>query len=189
MNPASNEERIRDITERVAQERGLELVHVETARSGGRGALVVRIFINKPDGVTHADCAGVSEHVGTILEVEDFLPDNYTLEVSSPGLERGLYKFADYERFKGQPARLKTDRAIGNNQRNFRGRIVGAEDNTVIFDDKTSGEVRIPFDAIVKANLEIDTETEFRLAEQRQRATAERAPHEDSGILGSALEE
>jgi ribosome maturation factor RimP len=164
----SVEERIREAAGRAAAERGVELVHVETARSSGRGALTVRIFIEKPEGVTHVDCAAVSHHLGTILDVEDFIPTAYTLEVSSPGLERGLYKLADYERFAGQPARLKTRRALGT-QRNFRGTLRGTEGDNVVFEDRTSGEVRIPFEAIDNANLEIDVRAEFRYAEQRTR--------------------
>jgi ribosome maturation factor RimP len=110
----------------------------------------------------------VSQHVGTVLDVEDFIPGAYTLEVSSPGLERGLYRREDYERFAGRPARLKTRGAIGG-QRNFRGRIAGVEGEEVLFDDKTSGRVRVPLSEIAKANLEIDVEEEFRLAEERER--------------------
>lgn len=181
----SIEDRIREIVERAAAERGIELVHVETARGGGRGQTIVRIFIDKPEGVTHTDCAAISEHVGTILDVEDPLPDTYTLEVSSPGLERGLYKLTDYDRFAGQLAKLRTDRAIGNNQRNFRGRIVGTEGETVVFDDRTNGEIRIPFDLIAKANLEIDTEAEFRFAAQRAREAEQRAQQNGENELAA----
>lgn len=160
------EGRVRQIAERVAEDRGLELVHVEVA--GGARAPLVRLFIDKPEGVTHEDCSEVSLHVGTVLDVEDFIHSAYTLEVSSPGLERGLYKRADYERFAGQLARLKARQPV-NGQRNFRGRIVGVEGDHVAFDDRTNGRVLVPLDAIVKANLEIDVEEEFRLAEERER--------------------
>lgn len=163
---ASVESRVREITRRVAEERGLELVHVEFA--GGPRSPAVRIFIDKPGGVTHQDCSEVSTHVGTVLDVEDFIPGAYTLEVSSPGLERGLYAPGDYERFAGRLAKVKTRGAIGG-QRNFRGRVVGLEGADVLFDDRTSGRVRVPFSEIVKANLEIDVEEEFRLAEERER--------------------
>ena len=163
----SVESRVREITRRVAEERGLELVHVEFA--GGPRSPVVRIFIDKPGGVTHSDCSEVSTHVGTVLDVEDFIPGTYTLEVSSPGLERGLYALGDYERFSGKMARMKTRGAVGG-QRNFRGRIQGVEGEQVLFDDKTSGRVRVPFSEIAKANLEIDVEEEFRRAEERERA-------------------
>ena len=159
------EQRIREIAERVAQEHGLEFVHAEVGVLGRQTAM--RIFIDKPGGVTHADCSTVSEHVGTILDVEDFIHSAYTLEVSSPGLERGLYRRADYERFAGQLAKLKTRQPI-NGQRNFRGRIIGVEDDTVLFDDNTNGRVSVPLEQIAKANLEIDIEEEFRLAAERE---------------------
>lgn len=165
MATASVEERVREVAARVAADRGLELVHVEFASSGR--TTVVRIFIDKPGGVTHDDCSGVSLDVGTILDVEDFIPSAYTLEVSSPGLERALHGRADYERFAGQLAKLKSREAVGG-QRNFRGRIVGVEGDAVVFDDRTNGLVRVPLAGIVKANIEIDVEEEFRLAEERQ---------------------
>ncbi|MCA1593433.1 MAG: ribosome maturation factor RimP [Acidobacteria bacterium] len=168
---SSVEERIREITGRVAQEHGLELVHVEMASVGRLP--VVRIFIDKPGGVTHEDCAQVSLHVGTILDVEDFIHSVYTLEVSSPGLERGLYKREDYERFAGQLAKIKTRGAIGG-QRNFRGRLVAVEGDTVVFDDRTNGRVFIPLQEIAKANTEIDVEEEFRLAEEREKEKKQR---------------
>jgi ribosome maturation factor RimP len=163
---SSIEGRVREVAERAAVERGLELVHVEFA--GGARAPIVRVFIDKPGGVTHEDCSEVSRHMGTVLDVEDFISDAYTLEVSSPGLERGLYSLADYERFAGRLARAKTRGAIGG-QRNFRGRIEGIEGEEILFDDRTSGPVRIPFAEIAKANLEIDVEEEFRVAEERER--------------------
>jgi ribosome maturation factor RimP len=161
MGAGSVEERVRAIAERVAIDHGVELVHAEVA--GPENKPIVRIFIDKPAGVTHEDCSEVSFHVGTILDVEDFIHASYTLEVSSPGLERGLYKRADYERFAGSKAKLRTRRAI-NGQRNFRGTILGIEGEEVSFEDRTNGRVQIPFDAIAKANLEVDVEEEFRRA-------------------------
>jgi ribosome maturation factor RimP len=161
LSAGSISERVQAIAERVCLDHGLELVHAEVA--GPENKPIVRIFIDKPGGVTHEDCSEVSLHVGTILDVEDFIHASYTLEVSSPGLERGLYKRADYERFTGSPAKLKTSRAF-DGQRNFRGRIIGIEGDQIIFEDKTSGRVNIPLDAVAKANLEIDVEAEFRRA-------------------------
>jgi ribosome maturation factor RimP len=159
VGPSSIEERVKAIAEKVAIDQGLELVHAEVA--GPENKPIVRIFIDKPAGVTHEDCSEVSLHLGTILDVEDFIHSSYTLEVSSPGLERGLYKEADYERFAGSLAKIKTKRPIGN-QRNFRGRLIGLDGNEVIFDDKTNGRVTIPLEAIVKANLEVDFDAELR---------------------------
>ena len=165
MAAASVEERVSELAERVAAELGVELVHAEVSGTGRN--TMVRVFIDKPDGVTHEDCSALSNHLGTLLDVEDFIHSAYTLEVSSPGLERGLYKRADYERFAGQLAKLKT-RQLVNGQRNFRGHIVGVENDTVLFDDKTNGRVRLPLEQIAKANLEIDIEAEFRRAAERE---------------------
>ena len=167
MGEGSIEKRIEEIAERVASDHGLELVHAEVG--GPDGKPLIRLFIDKPEGVTHEDCSLVSHHVGTVLDVEDFIHSAYTLEVSSPGLERGLYKRADYERFAGRLARVKTGRAI-NGQRNFRGRISSLEGDQLIFEDRTSGEVKIPLESINKANLEIDVEEEWRRAQEREKA-------------------
>ena len=167
MSAGSIAERVQLIAERVSIDHGVELVHAEVA--GPEGKPILRVYIDKPEGVTHEDCAEVSLHIGTILDVEDFIHSPYTLEVSSPGLERGLYKRDDYERFAGKMAKLRANRAI-NGQRNFRGRIVGLEGDEVVFEDKTSGRVSIPLEAVAKANLEIDVEEEFRRAKEREQA-------------------
>src|SRR5438105_2626720 len=165
METASVAERVHQIAEQAAIDHGLEMVHTEVA--GPEGHPVVRVFIDKPGGVTHDDCSDVSTQIGTVLDVEDFIHSAYTLEVSSPGLERGLYKLADYQRFAGSTAKLKTRMPI-KNQRNFQGRISGVENQNVVFEDRTSGRITIPFDSIVKANLEIDVENEFRQARERE---------------------
>ncbi|HEX3186795.1 MAG TPA: ribosome maturation factor RimP [Pyrinomonadaceae bacterium] len=161
MGNDSIEARVQELAERVAIDNGLELVHAEVA--GPDNKPIVRVFIDKPQGVTHDDCSAVSTHLGTILDVEDFIHASYTLEVSSPGLERGLYKRADYERFSGSNAKLKTRQPIGG-QRNFRGRLLGLEGDEVIFDDRTNGRVQIPLDLITKANLEVDVNEDLRRA-------------------------
>jgi ribosome maturation factor RimP len=170
MGEVSIDKRIEEIAERVVADHGLELVHAEIG--GPDGKPLIRLFIDKPEGVTHEDCSEVSHHVGTILEVEDFIHSAYTLEVSSPGLERGLYKRADYERFMGREAKIRTGRAI-NGQRNFRGRILALEGNVLAFEDRTSGRISIPLESINKANLEIDVEEEFRRAQEREKAARE----------------
>ena len=92
-------DKVREIAERVAASSGLEVVEVEL-RGGGK-ARMLRIVIDKVSGVTHEDCANLSREVGTILDVEDAISSSYTLEVSSPGLDRKLIRPADYERFTG----------------------------------------------------------------------------------------
>jgi ribosome maturation factor RimP len=164
MDPRSIAERVREIAEQAAIDHGVELVHAEVA--GPEGHPIVRLFIDKPGGVTIDDCSHVSHQLSTVLDVEDFIHSAYVLEVSSPGLERGLYKRADYERFTGSRARIKT-RAPINSQRNFRGRILGVADDKVSVEDQTSGRVEIPMDGIVKANLEADVQSELRVARNR----------------------
>src|ERR1051325_11609982 len=97
--------KIEEIAKRVAGPEGLELVEVEV--KGGGASRFVRISIDKPEGVTHADCELVSQQVGTILDVEDVISGGrYTLEVSSPGVERKLSKPQDFERFQGKKSKI-----------------------------------------------------------------------------------
>ena len=159
MTDTSIAQKVQEIAERVAIDHGLELVHAEVA--GPENKPIVRVFIDKPQGVTHDDCSQVSLHLGTILDVEDFIHASYTLEVSSPGLERGLYKRADYERFTGSDAKMKTRLPI-NGQRNFRGRLLGVDGNEVLFEDRTNGKVKIPLEIIKEAKLEVDVSQELR---------------------------
>jgi ribosome maturation factor RimP len=165
MGKESNSERIREIAARVATDNKLELVHVDVL--GAERSPTVRVFIDKEGGVTHEDCSLVSRQVGAILDAEDFISSAYILEVSSPGLERQLYSLQDFEKFAGNLAKVKTYKPI-NGQRNFRGRIKTIAGEEIVFEDKTSGEVRFPFDAIAKANLEIDIEEEFKRNEKRK---------------------
>lgn len=144
---------IGEIIERVASREGLELVHWEAV--GPRNHFVLRIFIDKPGGVNHGDCEAVSNQVGLLLDVEDLIPHKYTLEVSSPGVERGLYKPKDYERFAGSRVKLKISEPI-NGQRNFRGRLVGIDQDRVSFDADGVGLIEIPYESIVKANIEYE---------------------------------
>jgi ribosome maturation factor RimP len=170
MESRSVAERVGKIAEQAAIDHGVELVHAEVA--GPEGRPIVRVFIDKPGGVTHKDCSAVSIQLDTVLDVEDFIHSPYTLEVSSPGLERGLYKRADYERFTGSQAKIKARTPV-KGQRNFRGCIVGVEDDDVILEDRTSGRVKLPIGEIARANLEVDVESEFRLARERKRLDQE----------------
>ncbi|HEX5733448.1 MAG TPA: ribosome maturation factor RimP [Blastocatellia bacterium] len=144
---------IGEIIERVTSREGLELVHWEAV--GPRNHFVLRIYIDKPGGVNHGDCEVVSNQVGLLLDVEDLIPHMYTLEVSSPGVERGLYKPKDYERFAGSRIKLKISEPI-NGQRNFRGRLVGIDRDRVSFDADGVGLIEIPYETIVKANIEYE---------------------------------
>lgn len=159
MNKFSITERVEKIAADVAADAGFELVHVELV--GSERKPTIRIFIDKPGGVTLEDCSTASRRVEKVLDEEDFIPSAYLLEVSSPGLERGLYNLNDFQKFAGCPAKVKTGEAIGG-QKNFRGKITGVEDQNVIFEDRTNGKIIIPYSTIKKANLEIDFEEELK---------------------------
>jgi len=148
-----NREAIERILARAIEGEGLELVHWEAV--GPRNKLVLRVFIDKPGGVNHGDCETVSNQIGASLDLEDLIPGSYTLEVSSPGIERGLYKPADYERFAGQRLRLRIAEPI-NGQRNFRGRLAGFADGNVALEADGVGMIEIPYEKIVKANIEYE---------------------------------
>ena len=123
---AAGLDKIQEIAERVAKSSGLEVVEVEL-RGGGK-ARMLRIFIDKLGGVTHEDCANFSREVGTIFDVEDAVPGStYTLEVSSPGLDRKLSKPADFERFTGSLVKLMTRDPVNGN-RHFEGRLESVQD-------------------------------------------------------------
>lgn len=129
----------RGIAERVAESEGMEVVDVEWHGGGRRGLL--RIFIDKPGGVTHADCETVSKQVSTILDVEDVVPDGaYSLEVSSPGLDRKLVKAADYERFRGKKATIKLQ-IPREGRAQFSGRLAGLEAGDQALLETAGGEI------------------------------------------------
>ncbi|MBI2817230.1 MAG: ribosome maturation factor RimP [Acidobacteria bacterium] len=146
-------ERVRDIAERVATSEGLELVDVEFL---GRGpAAVLRIYIDKPQGITIADCENVSRQMSAILDVEDFISRSYTLEVSSPGLDRKLLKPTDYQRFAGKLVKivLKVPR---QGLRRYRGWLLGLEGDMVRLDTDNGEVVQINLGDIEKANLVVE---------------------------------
>ena len=114
-------DKIREIAERVAQSSGLELVDLDL--HGGGKARMLRVYIDKPGGVTHEDCADFSREAGTIFDAEDAVPGgSYRLEVSSPGLDRKLLKPEDYQRFLGSLVKLTTRDPVNGN-RHFEGRL------------------------------------------------------------------
>ena len=123
---------VRAIAERVAASQGLEVFDIEM-RGGGK-ARMLRIFIDKPQGVTHEDCANVSREVSTILDVEDAMPGgSYVLEVSSPGLDRKLFRPQDFERFQGSRVKLTTKDPVNGN-RHFEGRLEHFESGRLTLD-------------------------------------------------------
>jgi ribosome maturation factor RimP len=147
-------ETVRGIAERVAAGHGLEVLEVEY-RGGGKNR-VLRIFLDNPSGgVTHEHCADVSREVSTILDVEDVVPGNtYTLEVSSPGLDRKLYKAADYERFTERVVKLGLFEPVGGN-RHIEGRLVSFADGKLTVDTADRGRAKKGKTEPVGAKVEI----------------------------------
>jgi ribosome maturation factor RimP len=158
-------DRVRRLIQEVVESQGYELVDVEF--KGAAKNSIMRIFIDQPAGVSHRDCELVSEQVGTVLDVEDLIPFSYTLEVSSPGLDRKLVKESDYTRFNGKLARIQT-RIPLNQQKVFRGRLQGLHDGKVRLELPKGDLLDIPLDVIQEARLEFDW------AEEKQRGETER---------------
>lgn len=129
-------ERVKLIAAKAAADSELELVNVEMA--GTVRDLTVRVYIDKPGGVTLDDCSKVSREMEDVLDAEDVIPTRYVLEVSSPGIERQLYSLADFVRFSGQLVKVKTRSEI-NDQKTFVGNIQSVEGETIVIDDRTNG--------------------------------------------------
>jgi ribosome maturation factor RimP len=154
-------ERVREIAERVASSSGLEIVEIEIL--GGGKARMLRVFLDKASagtdplaGVTHEDCANFSREFGTILDVEDVMPGSYTLEVSSPGLDRKLIKAADFTRFTGSRMKLTT-RQLVNNNRHFEGRLESFKDGRLTLDlSVASHKSRKKMGAVAGEKIEIE---------------------------------
>jgi ribosome maturation factor RimP len=145
--------KIEAIARRVAQSEGLELVEVELRGMGQRQLL--RISIDKPEGVTHADCELFSQQVGTILDVEDVVPGRYTLEISSPGVERKLLKLEDFERFQGKKASVVLREPL-DNRRHWEGLLAGVREGRIELDAGQGKVVQFGFDQVKKANLKFE---------------------------------
>jgi ribosome maturation factor RimP len=145
-------ERIRDAVERAARSAGVEVVDVEWKVGKQR---FLRVFIDKPAGVSHSDCQAVSEQLGVLLDVEDLVPGSrYVLEVSSPGLDRKLTKPGEFERFTGRLARISTTEPV-EDARFFEGRLAGYAEGRVKIE--VQGRiVEVPFAGIRKANLVVE---------------------------------
>src|ERR1041385_9540578 len=157
MSKGIERDRVRRLIQEVVESQGYELVDVEFKGAGKSS--VLRIFIDKADGISHRDCELVSEQVGTVIDVEDLIPSSYTLEVSSPGLDRKLVKESDYTRFEGKLARIQT-RIPLNRQRVFKGRLRGVQNGTLHLELLTGETLEIPLDVVSEARLEFDWDDE-----------------------------
>lgn len=153
-------ERIREIAARVAATFGLQIDDVIMRRVEGRN--VLRVTLDRPgsaatpeESVSIADCANISHELGTILDVEDLLPASYTLEVSSPGLDRPLRHAEDYRRFAGRLAKIVTREPI-NRQTAFAGRLRGVDGDDVLFEAEGGKPLRLPLALISRARLDVE---------------------------------
>lgn len=136
----------------VLVELGLELVEVQYRRE--QSGWVLRLIIDKQEGVSLDDCTAASREIGQLLDIEDFIDQAYNLEVSSPGLDRPLKSMADFQRFVGRKAKIKTAEPIGG-ERVFVGRIQQTSGDTIILEIGGT-ELRIPFEQVSKARLEVE---------------------------------
>jgi ribosome maturation factor RimP len=153
-------EHIRAIAERVAAARGLEIWDIQSRRE--TGGHVVRVFIDRPgpsatpdDSVSIEDCEQVNREIGTILDVEDPLPFAYTLEVSSPGLDRPLRGIDDYRRFSGRLAKVVVSEPV-DNQKAFEGRLNGVEGDIVLLEGPKGRVHRLPMRLIARGRLAVE---------------------------------
>lgn len=145
-----SEREINAIVESAVKALGFELVGCELLQPKSRKTL--RVYIDSEYGVTLEDCAKVSRHVGAILDVEDLIAGRYDLEVSSPGLDRPLFKLADYQRFIGKKIKLRLRTPV-NNQRNFVGILREVKDDMIQIHMNNGESATFNFNEIDRANL------------------------------------
>ena len=157
-------DRVRGVAARVAATHGLEIFDVQFRREGQ--GMVLRVLIDRPGPAATAeecvsvdDCAHVSRDLSAILDVDDVVPTAYTLEVSSPGLDRPLRRADDYRRFAGRRAKLVMREAV-DGQKYFKGVLGGVEQDdhvtVVIVDAEDGRRHRVPVGIITRANLEVE---------------------------------
>lgn len=158
MAPVDVASRITELAEPLLASLGMELVEVEYRREGRE--MILRLFIDREGGVNLDDCAVVSRELSALLDVEDFIPGHYNLEVSSPGLNRPLKKESDYRKYQGRLVKVRTFELLaddaGNRRKTFTGELLGLEEGVVrlrLTEGQTAG---IPLDKVAKANLEFE---------------------------------
>jgi len=147
---------VRDLTglfQPVVETMGYELVGVEFLGGSGHGTL--RVYIDRDEGVNLDDCAAISHQISGILDVEEPIPQAYDLEVSSPGINRPLFKLDDFERYRGRIAKIKLAVAL-DGRKNFRGELRGVTEARAV-NIEVDGEVYdLPYADIAKANLVVE---------------------------------
>lgn len=157
---ASIVDQVRERASRVAESYGLEVFDIQFRREAG--GMLLRVQIDRPgpaataeDSVSVGDCSRVSRDLSAVLDVEDFIPVAYTLEVSSPGLDRPLRGRADFERFVGRLAKVVVREAV-DGQTFFRGRLAGVDGDYALIDAEDGRTHRVPLAQVTRANLEVE---------------------------------
>ncbi len=145
--------RITELAEQVAASMGMEVVLLEIKGEGSHS--VVRAYIDQPGGISLDDCERFSRRFSLSLDVEDWIPFSYVLEVSSPGVNRPLVKDADFRRFCGKNAKVRTRLPV-EGQRNFKGKILSVNEGRLEFEVSPGKKIEIALTDIEKANLIAD---------------------------------
>ncbi len=150
--------KVTDLASSLLTSLGMELVDLEYKREGRD--MVLRLFIDKDGGITLDDCASVNRELSEILDVEDFIQENYSLEVSSPGVCRPLKKPEDYRRYTGRLVKIRTFEMLpddaGNKRKTFLGILRGLSDDMALVDLNEGQHAAIPLGKVAKANLEFE---------------------------------
>jgi ribosome maturation factor RimP len=142
---------ITNLSDRAATGTGIEIADVQLRGSGK--ARLLRIYIDKPSGVTHSDCQLISERLGALLDEQDVMPpDSYTLEVSSPGVERALKRPRDFERVAGQTVKISLKDTV-NGLKRLEGKLLGVESESIQIELESGEVLRLDLANIQKANL------------------------------------
>ena len=157
-------ETLNELVEPICEQMGYDLVRLQL--QGGNTRKVLQIMAERKDGksMTVDDCAALSRSISPVLDEKDPIEGNYTLEVSSPGIDRPLLKLADFERFKGFEAKVEAASLICGRKR-FSGRLQGVDgsDVVILFE---GGDVRIPYEIVAKAKLVLTDELLSAFASQ-----------------------
>ena len=153
-------EQVRNVATRVAHTYGLDIFDVQFRREAA--GMVLRVLIDRPgpaatadESVSVEDCAHVSRDLSAMLDVEDIVPTAYTLEVSSPGLDRPLRQADDFRRFAGRRAKIVMREAV-DGQTFLKGRLAGVDGQAVLIDGEDGRRHQVPIAVITRANLEVE---------------------------------
>ena len=142
--------------ERACSLHGFDLIEMEVHK--GKGRWILRYFIDREGGITVEDCAQVSSTVSSLLDAKDPIEAPYTLEVSSPGIERPLRREEDFVKYSGKEVKIRTEHAVFG-RKNYFGVLLGVRDGSVLINDEEGGEVSIALNNIKKARLKYFSRT------------------------------